>query len=260
MELTLDQVKRAAKREDFRAGVQMRLVMPRLSVRVTRWVVSYSNVSPNQITVVSLLVGLASAASFASLSPLVVLAGLLAYHLHVLLDYVDGEVARCKNLQSVKGAYFDLITDRITFPLMIFCAGLGVWRQLESPIHLIVGFVATFGLLLDKFVVDCWYRANTGAQEIEDRYVEAPTERSAARRWRSRAALLAVMVRGLTGFLTYTTIAAFLDAMLGHPFGGPLTYRGLVLWAFAPVMPLGALTRFVYVYRRGAIPRRQQLL
>jgi len=78
MDLTLEQVKRAAKREDFRAGVQMRLLMPRLSVRVTRWVVSHTRLAPNQITLVSFVVGLTAAASFASLSPLVVLAGLLA--------------------------------------------------------------------------------------------------------------------------------------------------------------------------------------
>jgi len=81
MDLTLEEIKRAAKREDFRAGVQMRLLMPRLSVRVTRWVVTHTRIAPNQITLVSFFVGLSAAASFASLSPLVVVAGLLAYHL-----------------------------------------------------------------------------------------------------------------------------------------------------------------------------------
>src|SRR5439155_1232803 len=70
MDLTLEEVKRAAKREDFRAGVQMRLLMPRLSVRVTRWVVTHTRLAPNQITLVSFLVGLGAAASFASVGPL----------------------------------------------------------------------------------------------------------------------------------------------------------------------------------------------
>jgi len=188
-----------------------------------------------------------------------VLAGLLAYHLHVLLDYVDGEVARCRGETSVRGAYFDLVTDRVTFPLLVFCAGLGVYRQTGAPAHLIVAFVATFGLLLDKEAVDCWYRANAGAPEIEDRYVAAPT-RSRLGRWRGRLALAAVMVRGLTAFLTYTAVAAALDAAVAFPFAAPGSYRALVLWAFAPLMPIGAVGRFLYVYRRGAIPRRQQLL
>jgi phosphatidylglycerophosphate synthase len=258
MELTLDDVKRAAKREDFRAGVQMRLLMPRLSVRVTRLVLSFPRVQPNHITLVSLAFGLAAAAGFASTRPLVVLAALLAFHVHVLLDYVDGEVARCRQQTSVQGAYLDLMTDRLTFPLLIFCAGLGAYRAAPDPALLLIAFVATFGLCLDKAVVDSWYRANSGADEIEDRYVAAP-DRSGLRIWKSRAKLLAVMARGLTAFLTYTAVAAFVDAA-GIRVAGTGTLRGLVLAAFAVLMPVGAFVRFLYVYHRGGIPRRQQLL
>ncbi len=259
MELTLDDVKRGAKREDFRAGVQMRLLMPRLSVRLTRVTLAYTRLTPNQITIVSLLFGVAAAAGFAATNPFLVLAGLLAFHVHVLLDYVDGEVARCRGETSVQGAYFDLMTDRLTFPLLVFCAGVGVFRQLGDPLALIVGFVATFGLLLDKFAVDCWYRANTGATEIEDRYGAAP-DRRGWRVWRRRFSLLAVMARGLTAFLTYTVVCAFLDS---HAVGAVSVFgttRGLVLAAFAILMPVGAVARFFYVYHRGGIPRRQQLL
>ena len=259
MELTVDEVKRAAKREDFRAGVQMRLVMPRLSVRVTRLALAYTRLTPNQITIVSLFFGLAAAAGFTAGNPFLVLAGLLAFHIHVLLDYVDGEVARCRGETSVQGAYFDLMTDRLTFPLLVFCAGVGVYRQAGDPMTLIVGFAATFGLLLDKFAVDCWYRANTNAPEIEDRYVAAP-DPGARNVWKSRLSLLAVMSRGLTAFLTYTVACAFLDA--SHLVTVPVlgSTRALVLAAFALLMPLGAVVRFLYIYSRGGIPRRQQLL
>jgi phosphatidylglycerophosphate synthase len=258
MDLTLEDVKRAAKREDFRAGVQMRLVMPRLSVRVTRLVLAYQAIQPNHITYASLAVGLAACAAFASTNPLLVAVGLLAFHVHVLLDYVDGEVARCRALTSVQGAYLDLMTDRLTFPLFIFCAGLGAFRAVGDPALLIVAFVASFGLCLDKFVVDAWYRANSGADEIEDRYVAAPA-RSGFRIWKSRAKLLAVMARGLTAFLTYTAVAAFVDTA-GLRIAGIPSLRGAILAAFAVLMPLGALVRFLYVYHRGGIPRRQQLL
>ena len=259
MELTVDEVKRAAKREDFRAGVQMRLVMPRLSVHVTRFTLAHTRLTPNQITIVSLLFGVAAAAAYTAGNPFVVLAGLLCFHLHVLLDYVDGEVARCRGETSVKGAYFDLMTDRLTFPLLVFCAGVGVYNQRSDASALIVGFIATFGLLLDKFAVDCWYRANSGAPEIEDRYVAAP-DRSGWRVWKSRLSLLAVMARGLTAFLTYTAFAAFLDAygLVAVPVFG--STRALILVAFALLMPIGAVARFFYVYQRGGIPRRQQLL
>jgi phosphatidylglycerophosphate synthase len=259
MELTLEDVKRDAKREDFRAGVQMRILMPRLSVRVTHWIVTHTQLRANQITVLSLCVGLTAVAAFCATSAWLVVAGLLLFHTHFLLDYVDGEVARCRNECSVNGAYLDLITDRVTFPLLVFASGFAVFRQTADPATLIVGFAATFGQFLDKFAVDCWYRANAGEEDVEDRYVVAP-ERSAAARWKAWLRLAAVMSRGLTAFLTYTAVAAVADAL--WPAALPLvgTYRGLVLWAFAPVSVLGALARVVYVFQRGAIPRRQQLL
>jgi phosphatidylglycerophosphate synthase len=261
MQMTLDEVKIGAKREDFRAGVQMRLLMPRLSVRVTKLVLAYTKLMPDQITLLSFAVGLGAVSCFASTTPWVVLLGLLAFHLHVLLDYVDGEVARCRGIASVAGAYFDLMTDRVTFPLFIFCSGLGVYRMTGDATSLIVAFVATFGLFLDKEAVDCWYRANSGASaetEVEDRYVEAPT-RSGMRRLRGQLSLLAVMVRGMTAFLTYTAVAAFIDGAAA-PASMLASWRGLVLCAFAALMPVGAIVRFLYVYQRGAIPRRQQLL
>ncbi len=259
MDLTLEDVKRAAKREDFRAGVQMRMLMPRLSVRVTRWIVAHTQVQPDQITLTSFVVGLLAVTAFAATDPLIVALGLLGFHLHVMLDYVDGEVARCRGMTSVKGAYFDLITDRVTFPLFIFCSGLAVYRQLDDPTMLFVAFAATFGLVLDKFAVDCWHRAIGGTQEVEDRYVAAP-DRTTWRCWLGRVRLLAVMLRGLTAFLTYTAIAAFLDTAWTFPVAAIGSFRAAVLWAFAPILLGGAVARILYVYNRGEIPRRQQLL
>jgi len=54
--------------------------------------------------------------------------------------------------------------------------------------------------------------------------------------------------------------ATVLDAVATFPMAAIGSYRALVLWVFAFLMPLGALARFLYTYRRGAIPRRQQLL
>src|SRR5581483_4450204 len=205
------------KREDFRAGVQMRIVMPRLSVRVTRWVMAHTRLRPNEITVISLVVGLSAAAAFAATNPWIVLAGFCAYHVHVLLDYVDGEVARCRGETSVQGAYLDLMTDRLTFPLLVFCSGVGVYREIGSPAALIVAFVAAFGLTLDKEACDCWYRANAGGGELEDRYVPAP-DRSGWRRWRGRLSLLAVMLRRLAARARPLGLRAAHAARRARPF------------------------------------------
>src|SRR5216117_3224071 len=106
MELTLEDVKRAAKREDFRAGVQMRILMPRLSVHVTRWLLAHTRVSPNQITIVSLAIGLGAAAAFAATVPRV----------------VEGEEARHHDPRvGGREGGGRAEPDRVTFPLLVFC-------------------------------------------------------------------------------------------------------------------------------------------
>jgi len=257
--LTLEDVKRGAKREDFRAGVRMRLFMPRLSVRVTRWVLANSRLSPNEITLVSFAIGLGAAAAFASTSPFVVTLGFAAFYLHVLLDYVDGEVARCRGLTSVRGAYFDLMTDRVTFPLFVFCAAVGTYRSLGEPGLLIGGFFGAFGILVDKEACDCWYRANAGNPDIEDRYMAAP-ERGPWRRRLGWLMLALVMSRSLPAFLAYMTAAVYLDAVEWPAPLAAVSWRGLLVSLFAWLNPLGALARFGFIYWRGAIPRRQHLL
>jgi hypothetical protein len=63
----------------------------------------------------------------------------------------------------VRGAYFDLITDRITYPLFVFCSAVGVFRHTGEVAALFAGFVATFGLFLDKEAVDCRRSGAAGA-------------------------------------------------------------------------------------------------
>ncbi|NLM21198.1 MAG: NTP transferase domain-containing protein [Peptococcaceae bacterium] len=89
-------------------GFISRVINRKFSIRITKLLAS-TKITPNQITVVSFLIAMASAISFAFLSPL--LGGLLA-QLSSILDGVDGEIARLKFLKSKYGEIFDSILDR----------------------------------------------------------------------------------------------------------------------------------------------------
>lgn len=119
MSYTLEEVRVRAKREPFRAGVRMRYVMPRISVRVTQWILNHApTVTPNQLTVVSGVFGLVAGALLlipTGIAPAV--AAFLVYQLHILFDYVDGELARVKDMASPLGAYYDLMVGRLTKPV-----------------------------------------------------------------------------------------------------------------------------------------------
>lgn len=69
--------------------------------------------SANQVTFLSLAVGLAAGPFFAQRQYALNLAGALLFQLYYLLDNCDGDVARLKNQQSPFGGWFDIITDAI---------------------------------------------------------------------------------------------------------------------------------------------------
>lgn len=266
---TLDEVRVAAKREPFRAGVRMRYVMPRISVRVTQRLLNHAPaVTPNQVTVVSCALGIA--AGLLLLSPRglgFAIAAFFVYQLHILLDYVDGELARVKRMESALGAYYDLMVGRLTKPVVIYSAVIGTWlghrRSPGAAADLILGTLIVIGFFLDKEAVDVWYRANAGSTEteIEDRYV-IRSERSLGGRF--RVALRTIVgLRGIQAFLVYQILAAAVSRLGLHEVT-LLTYhttpRGAVLIGFAVAFPTLALARSIYISRTGHVPRRQDLV
>jgi phosphatidylglycerophosphate synthase len=267
MSYSLEQIRVLAKREPFRAGVRMRYVMPRISVRVTRWVLHHlPNVTPNQLTLVSGVLGVAAGAFLLfprGIAPAV--AAVLLYQLHILFDYVDGEVARVKQLASPLGAYYDLMVGRLVKPVVIYSAVIGTWLgtkdPTDAPRDLLLGTLILLGFFLDKEAVDVWYRANAGRSDIEDPYV-VRSDRP-VKGLRRRVARVLVGLRGIQALLVYQVIASVVTTLgvrTVHLGGIETTLRGVVLVFFAVAFPTVALIRIVIIARTGHIPRRQDLV
>lgn len=89
-----------------------RFVNRAVSSRVTRWLIR-SRITPNQITVASLATGLAGAWLLGAGGRPAALAGLVLFQLSVILDHVDGEVARLKFLSSRLGKWLDNVSDHV---------------------------------------------------------------------------------------------------------------------------------------------------
>lgn len=245
----------------------MRFVMPQISVRVTRWILNRDfSVTPNQITVVSAALGVVAGVLLIPTGVPFAIAAFLVYHAHVLTDYVDGEIARIKNLSSTNGAFYDLMVGRLTKPIVLYSAAVGSWlahrNASGADLDLVLGAIIVFGFFLDKEAVDVWYRANPGRDDIEDQYV-VRSERAltGARR------LVVRVIVGLTSivaFLVYQIVAAVAIAFgtesLGEVWSYDVTPRSLILLVYALAFPALALFRSVYIARTGHIPRRQDLV
>ena len=93
-------------------GFYSTFVVRKLSKPITRFAIRLG-LSPNLITVISLLVGLGAAACFALGYRWPVVIGAVLLQLSLIIDCVDGEVARATRKFSALGAWLDASTDRV---------------------------------------------------------------------------------------------------------------------------------------------------
>ena len=95
------------------------------SVYLTRLLIS-TPITPNMLSVFSMLSGIYGA--FILLSPLwhMKLIALLFFYLHLVLDRVDGEIARYRKQFSLKGIYIDELNHLVIPPLFFMALALGL--------------------------------------------------------------------------------------------------------------------------------------
>lgn len=102
------------------------------SIRIVRWLYPTS-VKPNQITYLSYVAGLGAVLCFATGSGLMLLTGAFLFEFFYILDAVDGQLARAKDLKSIGGAFLDDWGTFIIPPFVVFAVGLNPHTQLGAP-------------------------------------------------------------------------------------------------------------------------------
>lgn len=93
-------------------GFYSTFVVRRLSKPLTR-VALRLGMSPNSVTLISFAIGLGAAASFAVGTRWALVLGAVLLQLSLIVDCVDGEVARATRRFSALGAWLDASTDRV---------------------------------------------------------------------------------------------------------------------------------------------------
>ncbi|MBW1953204.1 MAG: CDP-alcohol phosphatidyltransferase family protein [Deltaproteobacteria bacterium] len=114
------------------------------------WVLA-SSVTPNQITAASLLLGLVASLGFAVGTYEASLAAGLLLPLVMVLDCLDGMVARLKFQESGLGARLDLYGDTILNLIIFWGIAVGQYRASGHPLFLGLGLLLTLGYLA------CWW-------------------------------------------------------------------------------------------------------
>jgi hypothetical protein len=123
-----------------------RVISRKVSIYIT-WLFLKGNVTPNTATLIFLLSIIPACIFFLIGSKPSVLTGMLFLQIWYILDHVDGEIARYRNLSSLTGIYFDSIVHYIAHPFILICLGYGLLRRFNMPyIYLFAssGAVSTF--------------------------------------------------------------------------------------------------------------------
>jgi len=125
-------------------GLVSRHLNRRLSRPLAR-LLARTPVTPNQVSVISFLVGLAALPAYVLGWNLV--GGLLAQAFSVL-DGADGDLARLKGMATPFGAFLDAVLDRYGDAAIIL--GMTIWAQTHEPhpFPWLVGFLALVGCLM----------------------------------------------------------------------------------------------------------------
>jgi hypothetical protein len=153
---------------------------------VARWAARLG-MTPNQVTVIALCVGIAAGAAFATGERAGYIAGAVLLYLSFVLDCVDGQLARYTRRYSKFGAYLDSVFDRAKE--YVAFAGLGIGAS-SSEVWILAGAMLTLQTLRHSF--DFSYGA-TDRQAIAETpqppVAQAPDEALGRARLKSRDTL-----------------------------------------------------------------------
>ena len=93
------------------------------------WAAVRLKMTPNQVTIISFAIGLLSAYAFSRGTFWTIFTGALLLQLSIIIDCVDGELARYTRQFSALGAWLDAITDRIKEYLVFFALAYGAAKS-----------------------------------------------------------------------------------------------------------------------------------
>jgi phosphatidylglycerophosphate synthase len=219
-----------------------RLYMRWVSLRVTRLLVG-TRVTPNGLTVLMLLVGLTAAVVLAVprlWSAVACAAGIQAY---LLLDCVDGEVARWRRTTSAAGVYLDRLGHYVVETALVI--GLGARASgfdagvPTADAWVVLGLAASVLVLLARAETDLVIVARAVADLPQEQEEGAHEPRASAVR-SVRRVVTAIPFHRLLGAVELSlavVVAAVVDVVAGGGLGTRVLLVGIA--AIAGVVAVG---------------------
>jgi 1L-myo-inositol 1-phosphate cytidylyltransferase / CDP-L-myo-inositol myo-inositolphosphotransferase len=127
-------------------GFMARYVERPVSLQISRRL-ARTAITPNQMTMISIAVGVCGGPFFLSARPALQTIGALMFLAHSILDGCDGELARLKFQESRWGGVLDFWGDNVVHVVIFACMALGWSRSTAAAWPLLLGVAAALGTL-----------------------------------------------------------------------------------------------------------------
>lgn len=216
--------------KDRRSGEHWagRLYMREISLRWTRHLVN-TRISPNQLTCLMVVAGVLAGVALLVPGLTGALLAALLIQLYLLLDCVDGEVARWRKQTSITGVYLDRVGHYLCEAALLVGFGVRAADVFHAPVHnggaatnwmwAFLGTVAALGAILIKAETDLVdvARARGGLPAVKDE-AAAPRSSGLAAARRAAAALKFHRLVGGVEASLLILVVAILDMVQGDLF------------------------------------------
>ena len=187
-------------------GWLTRVVDRRLSRALTRQLLPWG-VSPNQVTLASIAIGIAGGACFALASPFWSIVGALLFFASTVIDGCDGEIARLTFRESAFGARLDILGDNVVHVFLFGGIATGLYRRSADATVAVLGIALVAGVLLAMATV-YWCIVRRPPTRAQQTFFEAFASREFA------YLLVALTVAGhLDWFLWLSAVGTYVFAI-----------------------------------------------
>ncbi|MCM8776081.1 MAG: CDP-alcohol phosphatidyltransferase family protein [Candidatus Omnitrophica bacterium] len=222
------------------------------------WLLLHTPVSANQVTLVSLGVGLAGIYLLALVPKALFLAGVLLFQMWYLLDHVDGQIARYRENVTLTGRFLDFLTHHVIHGTVFFSLAIYCVQSSGSLFFVLWGFLVsismmTFNLIHDVKAKTFYERiaAEKGMRLRNGTSGEGKaSEKDETNPWKSLFALLhkSMEIHVLMNILTLASLVQLVSQV-------PLDLRMLLFFYYGTAVPAVTVIKIVYLVESGGIDR-----
>ncbi len=214
----------------------------------------HTRVTANQVTLVSIVIGLFGISLFAAESNGLFFLGAALLQLWYLLDHVDGQIARYHKTNSLTGRFFDYIMHHLIHGVIFFSLGFYVYQMTYEIVFVVWGFIASISIMMFNLVHDAKYKTFferfASAKSFSVINDSQPAEKVSSN---SNTDLLKKGFSILHKLAEIHVVMNILSVCSIFQLFSDFDYRTTLFWIYGFITPVLAITKIAYIIKNKKI-------